>query len=186
MEKKCEYTRVYDHRTGAWCYCDQFINTGSIAYGTCQYISLFGREDSVKAVAAGFLGNDRLHIEIGSEDVQRDVGNYRVYTRKTENALHKIVYNASMFGTKQNNQVILGENIGELQDELFKAMDRTLTTPLSPRWAARLFEWMFDDEAGAAYARIFGFGGKEALEVNIPQEFTVEEFILKYLLDVAV
>ncbi|GEM_PF-2269531 len=183
--KKIEYTRVYDHRTGAWCYCDQFINTGSISCGICQYISLFGREESVKAVAAGFLANNRLHIEHGNEDVQRDAGNYRVYTRKTENALHKIVSNVTMFGTKQHNQIILGEGLCELQDELFKAMDRTLTTPLSPKWMSRLFEWMFNNAEGAVYARVFGFDGKEALEVNIPEEAVVEEFILKYLLDEA-
>lgn len=167
------------YRSTQSCFCDQFI-ADTQPYGPCYYLSLFGREEDVKAVSAHFIEKARLQVvndfhrfEIGIGTGKRK---FKMLTRKTGNVLHRIMYDQDVFGTDKQLQVIMGYNCHEVCRNLIKAIDWACSTPVVERWGHDLLNWL-ENEGNVQSLTVRGIDGLYACEVSIPDEAKLDEYV---------
>ena len=162
------------------CYCDRFIGT----YQT-SLLSLFGKEAVVTALAAAFVGGSPLEVEGQREYLWRPGVKIRILTRKQDGVVHKIIFSPETLygkGRPGEEKVVWGETPEEAKDKIWKLIDRSVSTPLSPDWKEGVY-YLLKETDSIREISIFGFGEEaRAYLVKIPGEEELEEFIKEHLL----
>lgn len=121
------------------------------AEGNILWISLFGGSMALKTLAAQLFGGQGADVRKADGwrhivRIQKGSSPLRALTQVTADVASKIIFHPDVFtpwksGSPERRILVFGETIEEAKMRLFRAVDRMVSTPLSPEWT----DWLWDN-----------------------------------------
>lgn len=122
------------------------------AEGNILWISLFGSSMALKTLAAQLFSGQGADVRKAEGwrhivRIQKGSNPLRTLTQVTADVASKIVFQPDVFtpwksvSSDQRRILVFGKTLEEAKTRLFRAVDRLVSTPLSPEWT----EWLWDN-----------------------------------------